>query len=294
MNLRDASEVSDLFDRAAQAMRESPVRDQSIVRLPAKGRLIATGDLHDNPEHLQKIMKLARPDQSPDHHVVLHEIIHSERLVNGMDFSHRMLARVAELVTQYPGQVHALLANHELSQMTGKGVSKGAGNSVELFNDGLDFAFGEQWQEVSDAIKRFIAAMPLALMSEHGRDGGVCCAHSLPAPHMMSKFDIDIIHRELQPGDYMAPAGSAHLMVWGRNHDPAQLDVFATAWSVKFFCLGHEHVDTGIELKGPRLIVINSDHERGAALPLNLAALPSPEEAVFGSIPLNSITLKSV
>src|SRR5687767_13490267 len=98
-----------------------------------------------------------------------------------------MLARVAELVMRYPGQVHPLLANHELAQMTGRGVSKGAGNSVVLFNDGLEYVFGDECEAVSTALKEFIAAMPLALLSE----SGVFCAHSLPAPHAMQNFDLN-------------------------------------------------------------------------------------------------------
>ena len=160
-------------------MRLSPYRTGSIVKLPATGRLLVTGDLHDNPEHLRKIIQLARLDASADRHVVLHEIIHSERLINGVDLSHRMLARVAELIVAYPQQAHAVLANHELAQMTGQGVSKGAGNSVELFNAGLQFVFGDDWEDVAESIGGFIRAMPLALTSE----SGLLCAHSLPAPH---------------------------------------------------------------------------------------------------------------
>jgi hypothetical protein len=286
IDLRDASAVAAVFERAAQALLESPVHNYSVVRLPAMGRLLITGDLHDNPSHLQKIIKLARLDQSPDHHVVLHEIIHGERLVNGLDLSHRMLTRVAELVVRYPGQVHPLLANHELSQMTGRGVSKGAGNSVELFDDGLEYVFGDEAEEVAAAIKRFIRAMPLALISE----SGVLCAHSLPAPHMMESFDLDVIRRELAPDDYAVPLGSAHLMVWGREHTAAQLEVLAQAWKVKLFCLGHEHVETGIEVKGPRLIVLNSDHERAAVLPVELAKLPSAEDVLMRALPLSSIS----
>lgn len=285
VNLRDATAVADLFSSAADALRTCEYRKGCVVRLPARGRLLATGDLHDNPAHLAKIVKLAKLEQSVDHHVVLHEMIHGERLINGLDLSHRMLARVAELVLQFPNQVHPLLANHELAQMTGRGVSKGAGNSVELFNDGLEYVFGDECEIVSDAIKLFIAAMALALLSE----GGVLCAHSLPAPHQMDQFDFDVICREMQPGDYIAPSGAAHQMVWGRGHTNEQIEMFAQKWNVRLFCLGHEHADTGIEIKGPRLIVLNSDHERATVLPIDLANNCTAEEALIAAIPLNAI-----
>lgn len=293
VNMRDAQAVISLFEQAARSLRASPVRAHSVVRLPAHGRLLATGDLHDNPVHLQKVIALAKLDQSPDHHLVLHEMIHGDKFVNGLDLSHRMLAKVAELLQQYPGQVHPLLANHELAQMTGKGVSKGAGNSVEMFNDGLEFVFGDDAFDVAVAIGQFIQAMPLALISNSYRrrsgGGGVLCAHSLPSARMMNHFDPAIFDRDLASDDYAAPFGTAHLMVWGRSHTPEQIEQLATRWNVDLFCLGHEHVEDGILIKPPRIVVLNSDHERGMALPLDLANLPEATESLLHAVPLSGL-----
>jgi hypothetical protein len=291
--MRDAGAVIGLFEQAARALHSSTLRARSVVRIPSHGRLLATGDLHDNPAHLQKIITLAKLDKSPDHHVVLHEMIHGDKLVNGLDLSHRMLAKVAELVLQFPEQVHPILANHELAQMTGKGVSKGAGNSVEMFNDGLEFVFGDDAFDVAVAIGVFIRAMPLALMStSYGKKAGagsVLCAHSLPSARMMNQFDTDIFERDLQPEDYAAPNGSAHLMVWGRSHTTEQIEQLARLWNVSLFCLGHEHVDDGILIKPPRMVILNSDHERGKVLPLNLADLPEAATALLHVVPLSSL-----
>lgn len=286
---RNAQAVIELFEQAATILRDSPLRKGSIVRLPARGRLLVTGDLHDNPIHLRKIIALAKLDKSPDHHVILHEMIHSERLVNGLDFSHRILIKAAELVVRFPDQVHPLLANHELSQLTGTGVTKGAGNNVALFDDGLAFAFGDDWESVSEAIKQFISGFGLALMSE----SGLFCSHSLPSPHLMPKFDATVIERELQPGDLIGPLGAAYLMLWGRSHTPAQIEQLAQLWGVKVFCIGHEHAETGYEIRGPRLVVLNSDHEYGAVLPVDLAHLPSPEEAFMSVVPLSAVPLNA-
>lgn len=282
MNLRDAEAVIDLFDCAVETLQNDPHRRGCAVRLPAHGKLLATGDLHDNPAHLHRTIELARLDHSQDNHVVLHELIHGDNLINSMDFSHRMLARVAELVVQYPLQVHPMLANHELSQMTGKGVSKGAGNSVEFFIDAVEYVFGDASQEVMDAIKRFIRALPLTVLSENG----VLCAHSLPNERSMKNFDLNLLDRELGDEDYAAPAGSAYLMVWGRQYLPEQVAMLAERWSVKLFCLGHQHVETGIENVMPHVVVLNSDHAHGKVLPLDLANLVSAEEAPMFALPL--------
>jgi len=296
LDFRDALAVSETLDRAAEIMRQSPLRRGCAVHLPPRGRLLATGDLHDNPIHFKKIMRLAKLGQSPDHHVMLHELIHGENLVNGMDFSHRMLAKVALLVIEFPRQAHPLLANHELAQMTGRGVSKGAGNSVEMFRDGLEYVFGDDAETVNDAVKGFIAAMPLALITDH-EGGGTLCAHSLPAPHQMNHFDAATLERELTELDYQAPHGAAWLMTWGRGHTPEQLRELAARWNVGLFVLGHEHVETGMEVRStgdvaagqPGHIILNSDHEYGTVLPLDLAAVPDAEEIMLHAIPLRAL-----
>jgi hypothetical protein len=287
IDMHDAEAVVGLFDQAVEAMRASPLRKGSAVLLPARGRLIATGDLHDNPYHLQALLKLAKLDQSEDHHLILQEMIHGERLINSMDFSHRMLIKAAGLVVQYPQQVHPLLANHELSQMTGVGVSKGAGNSVLLFADALEFVFGDAAGEVAGAINRFIRTMPLALLSEDG----VCCAHSLPAEHAMKHFDPAILDRALDDADFAKPHGSAYLMVWGRQYSEAHVDQLAERWGVKHFCLGHEFAETGIEPRGRRVVVLNSDHERAVAVPIDLANVPDIEEMLMSAVPLRSVRI---
>lgn len=280
--LNDATAVCDLFDRAAEALRSAPGRIGSAVHLPARGRLLATGDLHDNPDHFEKVVRLADLDASRDHHVVLHEIIHGEAIVNGVDLSHRMLARVARLVAERPGQVHVLLGNHELAQMTGQRVTKGAGDNVAQFNDGLAFVFSDAWEAVGQAIGRFIAAMPLAARSE----SGLLCAHSLPGPRRFEAFDPSILDRELTEPDYNPRDGSAYLMVWGRGWGATEVQALAARWSVNLFCVGHEHVDNGIAMRGGQAVILNSDHEMGTVVPIDLAAPPSAEEAMLMAVRL--------
>lgn len=285
LDLQNAQQVIDTLNRAAECLLTSRFRRGSHIALPANGTLLVTGDLHDNPINLQKILRLARLAQSPDRHVIFQEMIHSERLVNGVDLSHRILVRIAELATHYPEQVHPVLANHELSQMTGKGVSKGAGNSVELFDDGLDFVFGDDWERVAEAIANFIHAMPLAVRSE----SGVFCAHSIPSPRLLDRFDPAVLDREMADADYETGAGSAYLMVWGRGQSDEHVKQLADAWNVRLFCLGHEHVETGCEIRGSHVIRINSDHENAAVLLIDLADPPDAEEAMMSAIRLSAI-----
>ncbi|MEM7228475.1 MAG: metallophosphoesterase [Planctomycetota bacterium] len=285
IDTRNADDVITLLDDASAALREHESRRGSSVHLPAHGRLLITGDLHDNPIHLQKIIDLAHLDRGADQHVVLHELIHGDRLLNGMDFSYRVIIKVAQLILTYPGQVHPMLANHELSQMTGRAVGKGAGNSVEQFNDAVDYTFSDDADSVRDALNRFFASMPLAVRSE----SGIFCSHSLPNAMFMKYFDQDILDRDLEPDDLQPPHGSAYLMTWGRQYDHESVAALADAWGVRVFCLGHQKVETGVEAWSDQVILLNSDHEHGAVLPADLASPPVPNEVIMHAIPLASV-----
>ena len=280
---RSASDVIELLKIATAAMLEDPNRHGSTVRIPARGNLLATGDLHDNPMHLAMVIQLARLDASTDNHVVVHELIHGERLVNGLDLSYRMIVKVAKLQLDHPGQVHVVLANHELSQMAGHPVSKGGSDMTANFDEGLDWVFGEDAQGVARAISEYVLAMPLALLTGNG----IMCSHSLPGPSQMTRFDMDVLKRPLCQDDYAPLLGSAWMMVWGRGQTEEQMEKIAEEWGVSLFCLGHAYVDNGIAIGGPRTILLNTDHERATVLPLSLSdEAITIETAMFSAVPL--------
>lgn len=285
LDLSDAAQVAEQLDQAAEALVNSPLRRGSCHHLPRRGRLLVTGDLHDNPIHFGRIQAFAHLDRA-DHHVVLHELVHGDRLVNGVDLSYRILVRVASLVLEHPGRVHPVLANHELAQAFRQSVSKGGGDNVLLFDAGLEWAFGDDASMVEESIDRFVRAMPLAVRCEHGS----LVSHSLPAPYAMKKFDPGILDRELRDEDFVPNSGSAWLMVWGRAQTEAQLDLLAERWNVKLFFNGHAHVPTGIEAVHARQVILNSDHDQAMVLPLDLEAdPPAADQCIYHAVPVASM-----
>lgn len=282
VDARDAAAVTEVLLAAAECMRTAEGRRGATQWIPARGTLLATGDLHDNLAHLHAILELARLDASPHHHVILHELIHGESLTGGMDTSYRMLVRVAELVLAYPTQVHPLLANHELAQACKLRISKGAGEQVQLFLDGLDWVFGDEAQAVSDAVDRFILAMPLAVRSING----LFCAHSTPAPFEVESADVGALDRELDPAGYDHHDGLAWQFTWGRGQTPESSRRVAERLGARLMVCGHAYVEQGAEAVSPELLLLNSDHARGVAVEIPLdAPLPSAtelaREAVF-------------
>ncbi len=287
VDLNDHEAAVELFRSAAQAMLGAAHRAGPIVELPGHGRLLISGDLHDHLDHWYRILHLARLEESTEHHVVLQELIHGDRLLNGMDFSYRMLARVAEVVLAFPDQVHVMLGNHELAQLTRRAVSKGAGNSVAFFQDAVDWVYGDESNRVTEAIDAFIAAMPLAV-----RTGpGLLCSHSLPAVDRMGVFEPEILERPLTPADYEGSGSSIYLLTWGRRHEDEQLETLARRWNIRTFCIGHQSVPEGIRQDGPQLIAINSDRANGVVIDWNLEDEPSPERLLRAAVRLQSIAM---
>jgi len=285
INMSDPVAVSELLLQAAVVMENAKGRIGATQHIPGTGQVLVTGDLHDNPFNYSKIVKFAQLDKSEDYHVILQELIHGDKLVGGVDMSFRMLVRIASLVIAYPTQVHPIIANHELSQLTRRGITKGKGNIVEMFIDGVEWVFGTESDSVFEAIDSFFLAMPLAVKSA----SGLMCCHSLPNAPLMHVFDKDVVNRPMTDADRNNLDGSVTLMVWGRVHTESQVECLAKAWDVKLFCLGHAFVSGGIEVLMPNVLLLNSDHEQGAVLPINLSDIPTAETAMWSAIKLASL-----
>lgn len=279
----NADSVEAALLAGAGACQSARCRRGSVEVIAGPGRLLATGDLHDNPVHLAALLREAgltegeSPAPSPSH-LTLHEIIHGDRLVNGMDLSYRVLARVARLKALYPEHAHVLLGNHELAQMLRSGIIKDGVKSVDAFNAGLEYVFGGDAERVERAVGAFVRAMPLALRV-HTPRGDFLCAHSLPPAAAMGRFDTSILSRDLTDDDYVPRQGSAHLMVWGRGYDAEGLEDLVERWGVYLFILGHEKAPEGARFVPPNAVILNSDHERGVYLPIDLSSPPRPDEA---------------
>lgn len=291
--------VVEALDAGTRACLFAKCRSGSIDHIAAPGKFIATGDLHDNPIHFERLVRAAgmehllgirlspceNSDPSNYAHLTLHEVIHSDRLIQGMDMSYRVLARVALLKALAPEYVHVLLGNHELAQITGAGIIKDGIKSVDAFNAGVEHIFGSQTDRVQAAIGRFVRAMPLALRITTPR-GDILASHSLPPAAMMNRFDPSILSRALEETDYEPRRGSAHIMVWGRGYDAELLEDLVERWGVYMFILGHEKVPQGAMFTAPNAIVLNSDHALGAYLPIDLSNPPSPHKALALAVPL--------
>ena len=287
LNLHDHQVITDLFDRATQANLETDQRIGATVHLPEQGRLLVSGDLHDNGPNLLRLLKLARLDLAGDHHLLLHELIHGPHRVNGRDLSIGTLARAAALKLQYPGQVHLMQANHELAQYSGDEITKDGVGVVDAFNLGVQFIYGEHAGHVRSVMRRFIASFLLAVRCANG----IQCSHSLPSPHQLSWFDPAVLDRVPTEAD-LASGGSAHAMVWGRRHDQDLADRLAEMWPVRLFIVGHQPAEMGYETEGDSILIMASNHDHGVALPIDLSRRYELVDMVRELVPLMSVIVR--
>ena len=286
LNLQDAELVMDLFDRAAEAQLAMKLRSGATVDLPQRGKLLMTGDLHDHTLNYQRLVKLARLNESAENYLVLHEIVHGPNHVNGCDLSVRLLARAAALVLEHPQQVFMLLSNHELAQRGGEGILKGGHSVVDAFDAGLAFLYQEDAEDVRESMNRFIESMLLAVRCANG----IFASHSLPSPRKIEKFDKSVVERTPTKDD-LAVGGSAYLMVWGRHHNQKIADELAEAWQAKIFVMGHQPAEMGYEAEGETMLILASDHEHGQALPIELDKQYSRDELIDYLIPLAGVVV---
>lgn len=285
-DLRDADAVAELFRQSERANLDSPGRAGAVVDLPDTGRLMMTGDLHDNAQNYQRLLKLAQLDAGPGNRLILHEVIHGPNLVNGLDLSVRMLARVAALKCRYPDQVFVLQSNHELAQLRHEGILKEGRNTAESFDEGIDFLYADKSDDVREAMNGYLRSLLLGVRCANG----VFASHSIPSNNRMKKFDPAVIDR-VPTEEELSEKGDVYHMVWGRNQTQATADTLAEAWGCTQFVMGHQPADMGYEMQEETMLILASDHSHGVALPIDLARTYDQEQLIGAIIPLASVTL---
>lgn len=264
-----ADHAIEVFNNATEENHLCNYRQNQVVYLPGEGDVWMTGDMHDHRRNFDKVVKAADLSKNPTRHLVLHELIHGDRIdANGCDGSWETLFKAAELKCDHPSQVHFLLANHDLAQIYGEGIMKAGMSVCEAFTAGLKRDFGDRAITVSVAISEFLLSLPLAIRT--GNNLFFC--HSLPTDADVPSFDYSVFDRTLTGADYRRRTGPVYQLIWGRNVTPTAVEQFADALGVSIIITGHQPQDTGFAVNGQRHLIIASDHNQGVFIPIDLAA----------------------
>jgi hypothetical protein len=260
-------EAIDSLMEAARANRQDPFRKGSLLDMEDHGQLVMTGDLHGNLKNFRKLRTYANLEKTPARHIILHELLHLPTLLPGQaDPSYWLLIQAAQYKLEFPEQVHFLLGNHEVAQLTKRDIVKDGLYSVANFQQTVLNEYGEdRGHDVLLAVNEFIESMPLAARTPNR----IFLSHSLPDASQMVLFDPKVIGRKWKIEEAM-PGGSVYLLTWGRQRTAEQLDRLAEMYDCDIFIHGHIQQEDGYEVVEDRVIILASEHPHGVFLPFDL------------------------
>ena len=264
-----AGQVVEAFQCATEENQISALRQQQVIHLPAEGEVYIAGDIHDNRRNFDKLLRAADLDNNPQRHLILQELIHGDHIdAGGCEGSWEILYRAAEMKCDRPGQVHFLLANHDLAQIHGEGIMKAGASVCEAFNAGVKRDFGDKRYAVGVAITEFLLSFPLAARAPNG----LFFCHSMPTDEQIETFDFSVFDRPLTGPDYKRKVGPVYQLIWGRNTSPEGAAKFADRMGARVCITGHQSQESGYLTNGERQLIIASEHNQGVFLAADLAA----------------------
>lgn len=285
-DLTNSEVVIELFGAAAALNKHSPMLHGSTIQLGDEGRVLMTGDLHDHRKNLQRILILARLDADMNNHLIIHEVIHGPNIEDGKDMSVITLAQVAAMNTTYPDQVHVLLSNHELAQVTGQQLTKAGVGQTQMFHEAIRHFYGGQAGNVLYAMEQFVKSMALAIRTTNG----LIACHSLPSEENLETFDAQVINRVPTEQDF-EQGGSAYNLIWGVEHPVSVPNAISQEWGNKYFLLGHQPDPKGYRVDHDQILIIDSHHDDGTALPIDLSRDYTMEQLVDSIVSLSDVKI---
>lgn len=257
------------FVEATRIQLDSPGREGNIVALDSElaTDVMITGDLHGHRHNFNAIRRVADLRNHPGRHLVLQEVCHGGPTypANGGDMSHTLLEDVARLVTEFPGRVHFLLGNHELSELTDYPIQKNNQMLNLLFRLGLQHAYGPAADKVRESYFPFIESSPLAIRMP----GGILISHSIPPGVDTRPFDVSVFRRKLGPEDFRSHTPVFDL-VWGRDYRPENAEAFAVQVGAEALINGHEPCAAGYSTPNSRQTILDCCNDKACYVILPL------------------------
>lgn len=275
----------DILQNGIEANQNDSFRQYNLIICPDKGDIVVVGDIHGHRRNFERATAYAALDKNPDRHLVLQEIIHGgPEDEKGGCLSFELLADAVKLKISYPDRVHFILANHDTAFINNSEVMKGGKEMNAAMRAAMQRRFADRTKDVESAIERFLFSQPLAVRTPNR----IWISHSLPANRMLEKFDFSIFVRKLKINDIVRP-NSAYLLTWGRGHNEKTLEFFADRLDVDLFVLGHQVQETGWMSNNKNLIIVDSQHNHGHLLHIDLARQYTIKTLVDSLVPLASI-----
>lgn len=262
----NANEIIATLEKATEVNYSNPYRQGNIIRLPAKGKVVVTGDLHGNEKNFDRILKYADLENNPNNHLVLHELEHDPNFSHPDEcHSYCLVYRAAQLLIRHPGQVHYILGNHAMAQVTDEEVIKAGKPMVRSLHKGLATSFGSEYQQVYAALEKLFLSLALVVRTPNN----IWISHSLPDASHFAHFNYDIFNVPITI-ELLRNNPSVRALLWDRRHDEHLISELSHALLIDTFIAGHQPQAEGCSQPYEKLIILASDHNKGVILPFEL------------------------
>ncbi len=266
--------------RATGLFRETPGRSGGVVALRDAEEVMVVGDLHGNLPAFGQVLKIADLAGHPGRHLVLQELVHGPHAYpdDGGDRSHQLVDLVSALKCQQPSRVHLILGNHELSELTGRSITKGGVPLNQLFRLGLETAYGSSARAIHQAYLELFAALPLAVRTPND----IFLCHTIPDANALDRFDPAIFEADAWPPESLARGGAVYALTWGRDDAPETADRFAAMVDAALFVTGHQPCEQGFRRANHRQLIIDGTDPHPTCCLFNAKAPATVEELLDG------------
>jgi hypothetical protein len=270
--MADPSKVQATIARATDLMRHTPGRAGSIVSVPSADLddVLVVGDLHGHFDVLASVIRIAALDRHPRRHLIVQELVHDNRIdpdEGQLDRSHRAIDLLCALTCQFPGRVHYLLGNHELSELTGRSIAKKGHALNALFRAGVEVDYGPSAERLMPLYHALFRALPLVIRLPNR----VVACHTVPDAQWQAALDRDLLHSGAWTAASMARGGAVYALTWSRDNTPEAADAFAAWIDADLFVCGHQACDQGMRQSSPRTLILDGTY-------------PMPAYALFSGI----------
>ncbi len=266
--------------KATDATRGTLGRTGRLLQLNGATEILVAGDLHGNLPHFLSILKAADLANQPGRHLILQELIHSEFFYpNGGDKSHQLVDLFAALKCTFPERVHYLPGNHEIAQMLGRQIAKGAQTQNTLFAEGLKHAYGTSAVEIHKAYNELFRASPLAIRTPNG----IFCCHTVIPAKTLPLFDPMKLLEEDYPDAEYGPGGMVYGLLWGRDTAQRTAEAFLRKVDADWLITGHIKTDLGYEVPNTKQLIVDCAETPGAYV-LAPADRPVTLEEIVGGV----------
>lgn len=262
MNTRDFIKLKEAYTATIEGNKQDKYRTGNLIELPSKGDVVIMGDLHGNRENFAKVVNAVDLGNHPRRHLIIQEATHTCEV--GEDHSYLLHEDIVYLKSKYPDQVHIILGNHELSELTGKEILKGGICYNILFRQAMKEAYGEYYPQILELFNEYIRTMPIACNTKNG----IFISHSTPPGKYLSHYSLDFFKKGT--GNKEKDDAMIEKVVWGRDLSQESADRFARRVKSEILIVGHTACKRGYQLPNTRHIVLDSKGLFGTSLHFQL------------------------